>query len=248
MKPYYQDGTVAIFCGDCREVEIGPVAAVVTSPPYNTGVGYDSCSDEISEHEYASFALGVTTHIADTLIPSGRAWMNVGVACWHTWADAFEDAGLIERFTVAWDYGIATSDTAWGSWQSPSAPNLRHAFEPVICAHTGPWGRHAPEGYEHWRDEEGNWPELCRRMWRIAPGASTRSGHPAVMPVELARRCIRLSTWPTEIVYDPFAGSGTTLVAAKLLGRRAIGVEISERYCEIAAKRLAQGSLFEAAS
>jgi site-specific DNA-methyltransferase (adenine-specific) len=62
------------------------------------------------------------------------------------------------------------------------------------------------------------------------------------MPVEVARRAIRLSTWPGEVVLDPFAGSGTTLVAARQLGRRAIGVERSERYCSLAVERLAQGA------
>jgi DNA modification methylase len=56
----------------------------------------------------------------------------------------------------------------------------------------------------------------------------------------LARRCVRLSTWPDEVVLDPFAGWGTTLLAARQLGRRAIGGEPSERYCELAARRLAE--------
>jgi DNA modification methylase len=84
---------------------------------------------------------------------------------------------------------------------------------------------------------------LCRNVWRVPPGASTRSEHPAVMPLELARRCIRLSTWPGQTVLDCFAGSGTTLVAARQLGRRGIGIETSERYCEMAALRLSHGVL-----
>ncbi len=69
---------------------------------------------------------------------------------------------------------------------------------------------------------------------------ATKSGHPAVMPLELAMRATRLSTWPGEVVLDPFCGSGTTLLAAKLLERRAIGCDISERYCELSANRLSQ--------
>jgi DNA modification methylase len=77
-------------------------------------------------------------------------------------------------------------------------------------------------------------------VWHITP--ARRDGHPAPFPVELAARCVRLSTWPGETVLDLFAGSGTTLVAARRLGRKAIGVEASERYCELAAGRLSQMS------
>ena len=87
----------------------------------------------------------------------------------------------------------------------------------------------------------GDWQALCSTVWNIPP--ARREGHPAPFPVELARRCVRLSTWPGETVLDPFAGSGTTLLAARQLGRRAIGIERSERYCQLAIRRLAQTSL-----
>jgi len=72
---------------------------------------------------------------------------------------------------------------------------------------------------------------------------SYRKIHPTQKPVELMRWCIELSK-TTGTILDPFTGSGTTLRAAKDLGRRAIGIEIEERYCEIAANRLRQGVLF----
>src|SRR5579875_2638720 len=82
---------------------------------------------------------------------------------------------------------------------------------------------------------------LVSNVWRVQPVAP--NGHPAPFPVELASRAIRLSTWPGEVVLDPFMGTGSTLVAARSLGRRAVGIDTSERYCEMAAKRLAQGVL-----
>lgn len=74
--------------------------------------------------------------------------------------------------------------------------------------------------------------------------ADERLGHPTPKPLALIRFMIDISVRPETAVLDPFAGSGTTLVAAKLEGRKAVGIEINERYCEIAAKRLAQGVLF----
>ena len=75
----------------------------------------------------------------------------------------------------------------------------------------------------------------------VGPGSSEYAGHPTQKPVAIMQRLVGLTVGS---VADPFAGSGSTLVAAKQLGRRAIGVELEERYCEIAAKRLAQDTLF----
>ena len=83
---------------------------------------------------------------------------------------------------------------------------------------------------------KGGYGVYCYRDLR-APG---RTNHPTEKPVGLMRWCIGRTRAP--LVIDPFMGSGTTLVAAKSLGRRVIGIEIEERYCEIAAKRLVQES------
>jgi site-specific DNA-methyltransferase (adenine-specific) len=175
--------------------------------------------------------------------PASRAWINVGVPRLHLWLDALDQSGLSEQSIVCWNYGIATSHTAWASWRSPGAPHLRYGREPVIHAHDGRSKRTPPAGMDTWRAHLSDWATLCRNTWRIPPGASTHRVHPAVMPVELARRAIPLATWPGETVLDIFAGSGTTLVAARQLGWRAIGVEITERYCELAVRRLDRGML-----
>ena len=245
MEPYYADDDVILYHADFREFEgLGPAAAAVTSPPYNAGLAYDVHDDHLSQEAYEELAKEACEALQDSLWASdGRAWVNAGVAQLSVWLGAVGAAGFAGSTTICWDYGSPTAHTAWGSWCSPGAPHLRYGWEPVICAWAGNWRREAPEGLERWRDGLGNWPALCRNLWRISPGASSRSGHPAVMPLELASRAIRLSTWPGETVVDPFAGTGTTLVAAKQLGRRAVGVELSERYCELAARRLAQGTL-----
>ncbi len=221
-----------------------PAAAAVTSPPYNAGLAYDGYTDDIAPDAYGELAKAAATALGAALAGAGgRAWVNVGVEVLALWLEALRAGGFDRSTTVCWDYGTATADTAWGSWCSPAAPHLRYAWEPVICTWRGPWRRQAPRGHERFRDAEGAWETLCRNLWRIPPGASAGSRHPAVMPFELAARAIRLSTWPGEVVLDPFCGSGTTLLAARSLGRRAVGVEISERYCEMAATRLSQGTL-----
>jgi site-specific DNA-methyltransferase (cytosine-N4-specific) len=80
-------------------------------------------------------------------------------------------------------------------------------------------------------------------VWRIMPEREVK-GHPCPFPAILAARCIAASCPDGGIVLDPFMGSGTTLIAARGEKKRGIGIEVNERYCEIAAKRLSQGVLF----
>lgn len=241
---YYSDDDVIIVNADCREfldTDLVNSHCVVTSPPYNAGIGYDVHDDALSSAAFGELAEAASALMFRAIAEQdGRAWVVPGVENFSLWLSSLSEAGFGFANLVCWDYGAPTRACSWGSWKSPAAPHLRYAWEPVVCGWATSWRRVVPPGLEAWRDELGGWEQLCRNMWRINPGASATSEHPAVMPLELAVRAIRLSTWPGEVVLDPFMGTGTTLLAARLLGRRAIGIEISERYCELAAARLAQ--------
>ena len=255
-----------LWCGDAAALPVPDesVACIVTSPPYNVGISYDAdeAGDARGFSEYWADAVAWAGEMSRVLVDGGRLWLNVApvvaespnparphsgrtskarASLLRGWANTLVDAGLDEVDIVAW-VGSRGAGTAWGSWETPSAPNLRGDWEALLVMSKGRWARTPPAGLEGWHDSLGGWPELTRNVWRFAPESRTL-GHPAPFPVELAMRAIRLSTWPGEVVLDPFAGSGTTLVAADLLGRHGVGVERSEEYCRIAERRLAQRPL-----
>jgi DNA modification methylase len=264
VTPFYDHDGITLYCADLRRLAgqlDGTVAAVVTSPPYNVGVGYDGDdqADALAWPDYWSLAADAAGLMARALVRGGRAWVNTAVSVpehpagsrstelakrrvllAHRWAGVLERAGLALVDQVAWT-SMRGSGTAWGSWASPAAPNLRGDYEALTVACRDGWERTPPAGADGWRDTLGGWPALCSTVWQVKP--AHRTDHPAPMPVDVAHRAIRLSTWPGETVLDPFAGSGTTLLAARQLGRRAIGIERSEAYCALAVDRLAQTEL-----
>ena len=263
MTPYYEQDGITIYHGDCREVLTDSCAdLLVTSPPYNVGIDYDDHEDAMPWDEYRLLAKGSMAACSRALTEPARAFVNVvpvvpvevnpgrdhsgrterqRVFLLMEWAHALEDAGFDPIDLIAWTR-IGNNDAAWGSWQSPSAPNIRGDWEAILVYCLGAWPRPELSDQSGYRDQSGGWESLTRNHWP-KNNSGARGSHPAPFGEWLPSRCIRLSTWPGETVLDPFMGSGTTLVAAKQLGRRAIGVEISERYCEIAANRLAQGVL-----
>lgn len=261
MKAYYESDGVTIYHGDIREfISARTYQCVVTSPPYNVGMGYDVHDDVMPWGDYWALADRACFVLARFLDDTGRVWLNVAptvprnardsagkdrVALGVEWTVLLQCAGLNYVDTVSWRQPTRSGSMgcSWGSWQSPSGPNLRGDWEEVIVANKGSWPRTPPPGLERWRDELGGWEGLAKNVWDIPSGSAWSRDHPAVFPVAIPERCIRLSTWPGETVFDPFMGIGTTLVAAKRLGRQAVGVDISERYCEIAARRLDQGVL-----
>jgi hypothetical protein len=131
MVPFYDDGQVTLYCADLREVDLrGVAAALVTSPPYNVGLAYDSCPDRLEWPEYWQLARETADVIDAALVPGGRAWLNTAVSVpedskasagkarvmlAHRWASALEAAGLALVDQVAW-CSARGAGTAWGSW------------------------------------------------------------------------------------------------------------------------------------
>lgn len=168
----------------------------------------------------------------------GRAWAHmVAPLIWQLLAEI----GFLPREQLTWVKAIRPEDmptsTAWGTFASAQNPVLRAVAEPVFIASKGTHARELGES-DLTAAEFKAW---TRNAWSITTGHTEQYiGHPAVFPPELPRRLIKLYSYVGDTVLDPYAGSGTTVRAAKTLGRRGIGVEISERYCRMATSRCAQ--------
>lgn len=261
----YADDLTTIYCGDATALDLPgeTVACAVTSPPYNVGIDYADHDDVMPWDDYRELAAGVCATTYKALIDGGRFWVNVTpvvpvkpippgdhsgrgvnprVSLLHIWTQALLDAGFGIWDYVAWPTHRRPG-CAWGSWQSPAGPNMRGEWETIIAAHRGPWARRTPAEWRGWKDTVSEWMPLTTNVWRIHPEHRVVDGHPAPFPEELAARAIRLSSWPGETVLDPFMGSGSTLAAARALARRSIGCDLSQRYCDLAVDRIAQGAL-----
>ncbi len=205
-KPYYEDESVRIYHGDCREILplLEPVDLVLTDPPYGIGyvhgaeygpnaskfndmpvVGDDVPFDPRPLLVFKNIILWGANHYADKLPPSG-GWLIWDKRC----------------MTVVNDQ--SDCEMAW--------TNIRNTARIYY---------HVWDGFR--RGSEKDIPRV----------------HPTQKALGLMRWCLELQP-DAHTILDPFMGSGTTLRAAKDLGRKAIGIEIEEKYCEIAAKRMSQ--------
>lgn len=238
IAPYYEDEAVTVYCADAldviAELEI-PVDAVVTDPPYASGTRTEASKSSsgamLRAGRFADRPLDL-----DQMTTQGFVWLMRAVArgtypilrdggsflCfidWRQWPNlvgSLETANLRIQGMVVWDKGHFGLGNGFRSQHE------------LVC--------HASKGVPVIEDRAiGN----VLQFPREAP-----VDHPSPKPEGLMQRLIAAVTPPGGIVLDPFMGSGTTLRAAKTLGRRAIGIESDPAYCEVAVKRLRQDNLF----
>lgn len=220
IKPYYDKDGITIFHGDCRAIlpTLGKADLILADIPYGE-VNRDS---------------------------GGLRNLDKGVAD-------------VETFPLEWAAGessrLGETSYIWCGTEQVSV--LREVFVGQgKTTRVGVWEKTNPSpmnGQFMWlssielcvfaRSSKAYFNEFCQSpIWRGPTEA--KQVHPTQKPLWLFRRLIRASCKPEGSVIDFTMGSGTTLVAAKLEGRKAIGIEVEERYCEIAANRLKQGVLF----
>lgn len=212
--PYYTDDHVTLYHGDCLEVTEWLAADVlVTDPPY--GMAYVSGSRHPDDR--VAVAGDRDSGSRDAAL---AAWGDRPALVFGTWRVSRPDR---TRHVIAWHK--STSGPGMGDLSIPWG----HAYEEVYVL-GGPWVGRRRSNVITTADQRGN-----------PYGAAALVGHPTPKPVGLLEQLIECC--PPGVVADPFAGGGSTLLAARSLGRKAIGVELEERYCEIIAKRLAQDVL-----
>jgi site-specific DNA-methyltransferase (adenine-specific) len=148
-----------------------------------------------------------------------------------------EEIGFKYWRTVVWEKNISNK-TCWGSWRSASAPFLRDPSEAILIFYKGQWKRKT-QGTSTIRGRE--FMSLTKNVWKFMP--ETKSDHPAAFPTTLPEYCIKLLSYKEDVVMDPFMGSGTTGVVAATLGRKFIGVEMSEEYFKGAEERISTAQM-----
>jgi site-specific DNA-methyltransferase (adenine-specific) len=244
---FLQTETLTIINDDIvttRAIPDASVDLIVTSPPYNVDIAYASHDDRGSYAEYLEFSRAWLQRCFEMLKDDGRMCLNIPLdknkggqqsvgADLTTIAKA---VGYQYHATIIWNESNISRRTAWGSWMSASAPYVIAPVELIVVLYKKQWKKAGGSGESDiLRQEFLDW---TNGVWTFSGESKRKIGHPAPFPVELPRRCIKLFSFVGDVVLDPFMGSGSTLVAAQLHGRRGVGVELDEGYCRLAAQRL----------
>lgn len=241
MKPYYQDKNFSIYHGDCREVlaqidqevpgwdDIDANCHFITDPPY--------------EREAHTLGRRGNAGRGDTTEISSNRPLEFAAIDEQT---RLEVGKQINRLSTGWNLVFCQVE-AVEMWRSSLAPSKYIRTQIWVKPNGAPQftGDRPGMGYE---SIVTTWSGKGRSHWNgggrhgVYYNNTVRGGygHQTEKPLELISQLVNLFTNENDLIIDPFMGSGTTIRAAKDLGRRAIGIELEEKWCEVAAKRLSQ--------
>jgi len=236
--------TYQLYQQDCLEwMNAQPaesVDIVLTSPPYNFDMDYNTYKDDITD--YRSWTHAWITAATKILKPTGRLLINIQPKFserlpYHHWIHhSCEQNNLLWYGERIWNKNTINGYRgAAGSMGIPSKIYLWYSTEYVQMFSKGDIYRPTKkEDSLITMQEQTAWAK--DHIWNIAP--ARQKDHPAQMPIQLADRLLKLFARKGDVVYDPFAGAGTTMLAAKTLGLDSIGTEIDPDYCQFIRHRI----------
>jgi site-specific DNA-methyltransferase (adenine-specific) len=220
MKVYFENDLTTIYHGKYVPGYFDAMGVtVVSDPPYNVGYHYDQFKDKMSESDYYSM-MALVFKGQSVIIHYPEAMHKISIAM-----------GIAPERQVSWVYPSNTPrqhrSIAWYGCK----PDFRKDGQDYRNPNDQRIAKRIAEGkraklYDWWQINQ------------VKNVSSEKTEHPCQIPLSLMERLIKIT--PATIVLDPFAGSGTTLSACQNLGVKSIGVEISEKYCEIMANRLSR--------
>lgn len=245
-SPYFSCNNIFLYNNSILNknlLESNSIDLIVTSPPYNVGIDYNSNEDSIDYDEYLKWTQIWLSNCYFWLKSSGRMCLNipldknkggqqsVGADITHI----AKSVGFKYHSTIIWNESNISRRTAWGSWMSASAPYVIAPVELILVLYKDKWKKDSKGTSDISKDE---FMAYTNGVWSFNGESKKRVGHPASFPRELPRRCIKLFSYVGDVVLDPFCGSGTTLLESMLNNRLGVGIEIDKTYCELAKNRI----------
>jgi DNA modification methylase len=238
----------------------------ITSPPYNVGLDYDSHHDAMPYEQYLNWLMPFWREIQRVLVPGGRFALNITPTSikdfkpvHYDMAAQLRGLGFIMRTEILWYKQTMRRRTAWGSWKSPRNPHVLPSWEYVLVFSKDSWtlaGNPADaditgkefikfsDGFWHIRPETKGRQPFLKSLYpprRKTPEGRRQKaeGHPAPFPEELIYRLIKFYSYRGNVVLDPFGGTGTVATVAARTDRHFVHLDLSKKYCAIAAQRVA---------
>lgn len=243
---FFENDSIKLYKSDCRDLDLEPFFNLgITSPPYNCGIAYDSINDNLPYSDYLKFSYEWLKKCFDLGLKNARLCVNI----------PFETKGAIDKPLIAdftkeaqragWAYKSliiwnkrSGFNTAWGSWLSANAPSIYINAEAILIFYKDEWNRGCKEAKS--TISRDDFMKFREGVWDIFPETSKK--HPAPYPIELPHRLIQLLSFESDLIFDSFCGSGTTLLAAQNNNRRGVGVDLSENYLNLTKRRILENS------
>ena len=225
MRPYFKHGNITLYHGKVEELLHQNIstddAIVISDPPYNVGYHYDDCEDDMNEDSYYRFMASVFSdssvviHYPESMFRLAQAMKRIPdrIVPWVYPSNTPRQSRLVAWFDCKPDFRKDGQE-----YRNPNDPRIAKRIAEGKRARL----------YDWWQVNQ------------VKNVSREKTAHPCQIPVEIMERIIRITS-PKKVV-EPFAGSGTTMLAAMRLGVECVGIEMSEKYCEIIATRLTEAA------